>query len=69
MTFGLALFTFVNDLQTPYEGYPSGLLAFGWTLLALFFATLFVTMWKTEQGQLPPIEDDDKFKVEEEIVA
>jgi len=66
MTFGLALHTFVGDLQTPYGGYPSGLLAFGWTLLGLFFATLFVTMWKTEPSQLPPIEDDEKLKVVED---
>lgn len=68
MTFGLALYTFVNDLQTPYGGYPSGLLAFGWTLLGLFFATMFVTMWKTEPSQLPPIEEDEKFKIEEEKI-
>jgi len=68
MTFGLALYMFIRDLQTPYEGYPSGLLAFGWTLLGLFFATLFMTMWKTDPSQLPPIEDDPKFKVGKEIV-
>jgi len=63
LTFVLAIYTFVGDLRTPYDAsYPSSLLGFGWTLLGLFFATIFITLWKQDPSTLPPIEEDEKFK-------
>jgi NSS family neurotransmitter:Na+ symporter len=61
MTAGLALYTLINDLQEPYGGYPSSILIWGWTLLAICLCSVFLTLWKQEKGELPPIEDDPKF--------
>jgi NSS family neurotransmitter:Na+ symporter len=65
MTAGLALYTFINDIQEPYGGYPNSILIWGWVLLAICLGSVFVTLWKQEEGLLPPIEDDPKFLMED----
>jgi NSS family neurotransmitter:Na+ symporter len=61
MTAGLALYTFVNDIQDPYGGYPDSILIWGWILLGICVASVFLTLWKQGEGLVPPIEDDPKF--------
>ena len=51
-----------NVAKNPYGGYPTSLLAWGWTLLAICIATIFITLWKRDPSKLPPIEDDPRFQ-------
>jgi NSS family neurotransmitter:Na+ symporter len=70
MTAGLALRTFVKDIQDPYGGYPNSILIWGWVLLGICIGSVFLTLWKQEEGLLPPIEEDPKFaEVLEESTA
>ena len=47
--------------SSSYGGYPMGLNAWGWTLLAICLATVLLTVWKQAKSELPAIEDDPRF--------
>ena len=51
-----------NVAKNPYGGYPTSLLAWGWTLLAICIATIFITLWKRDPSKLHPIEEDPRFQ-------
>ena len=38
------------------------LLSWGWALLAICVATIFMTIWKSDPSGLPVIEDDPRFQ-------
>ena len=44
-----------KDVQRPYGGYPGGLQAFGWTLLAVLLVITPLTMRSSEAGSLPTL--------------
>ena len=58
----LCIYQIVNVASNPYGGYPTSLLAWGWTLLALCCATVLLTVWKRDESKLPAIEDDPVFQ-------
>jgi len=58
----LCLYQIVYVASNPYGGYPTSLLAWGWSLLALCCATVLLTIWKRDESKLPAIEDDPKFQ-------
>ena len=58
----LCIFQIVYVASNPYGGYPTSLLAWGWTLLAICCATVLLTIWKRDESKLPAIEDDPKFQ-------
>ena len=45
----------VKDLKQPYGGYPGGLQAFGWSLLAILLGITPLTMASTADGTLPTL--------------
>ena len=49
----------VEDLTTPYGGYPAGLLAFGWCLLVALLIIAPLGWFKLDRtpGSLPPLEE------------
>lgn len=58
----LCIYQIVNVASNPYGGYPTSLVAWGWTLLALCCATVLLTVWKRDESKLPAIEDDPIFQ-------
>ena len=58
----LCIYQVVYVASNPYGGYPTSLLAWGWTLLALCCATVLLTIWKRDESKLPAIDDDPKFQ-------
>ena len=55
--FTLFLFVqlWVTDLQSPYQGYPDGLQAVGWTLLAILLVITPLTLPQRAAGSLPTL--------------
>lgn len=62
----LLIYNFQKVIKDPYGGYPSGLLAFGWTCFAILIAVSLSTMWKQGPSGLPPLEDLKK-ELEDEM--
>ena len=69
-TGGLCVYQLVNVGGKQYGGYPTSLLAWGWTLLAICIVIVFLTIVKNgrTKSELPAIEDDPKFKSVPELV-
>jgi len=56
----LGIYIFIFTARDPYGGYPTSVLAWGWTLLAVGVAMIFLTIWKCDKGSLPTLGDDEK---------
>ncbi|CAE6969531.1 SLC6A5 [Symbiodinium natans] len=58
----LCLYQIIHVAQKTYGGYPSSLVAWGWTLLATCVVVMCLTIWKRDAGSLPAVEADLRFK-------
>lgn len=53
----LAIYNIQKVIKDPYGGYPSGILAVGWTFFGILIVTALTTLWKCGEGTLKPIEE------------
>lgn len=66
LTGALFLYLFVSDILKPYSGYPTGFVAFGWTLFAVLVSIIPLTLWKRDAGTLPPVDFDKEVREDDE---
>lgn len=55
LTLFLFVYIFVQDLSSPYGGYPAGFQAVGWLILTSLLALTPLTLWQRAPGTLPPL--------------
>lgn len=55
----LGVYLLQEDIRSPYGDYPTGLLAFGWTIFAVLIFTSLLTLGRSGTGSLPSIPLDE----------
>ena len=55
----LGVYLLQEDIRNPYGNYPTGLLAFGWTLFALLILTSLLSLGRSGPGSLPSMPLDE----------